>query len=325
MAILALALLAASLPATPSSFGYLTGLFLTLLGPLLPTKRALVALAGLAMVLGIAALRMSTADRTGMLRLPAGSPSHTGRLFEERDLALAGVLLSGPLHVLPRGELEGVLAATREAYSEMEADVGRVPTPVLHTSLLLQHPDGFDVVVFEPKAKTERALVFLHGYTGNTTLLCWLVAHPAAEAGLTTVCPSMDFIGRWASEPGERTLTATLAWLKARGVKRVVLGGLSNGGVGASVLAEGHRSEIEGLLLVSGSAPESSPPVVPALLLHGSRDSMMTVEVAREFAARSGGLARSVEVPEGHFALLMRRQELGFEIATWLRGLPPRP
>ena len=321
LGLLALGVLAAALPASPSSLGYLAALLLLLAGPALRWRSRRISLAGAGLLALVVAIRLASAPSVPLLRLPEGTPSLAGRLLEERDLSLFGARWAAPLGLFPEPEMRGVLPAMREAYAQL-GDEGSTGSPVLSTLLGRQAPGGFDLLVFEPRPRlSDTAVIFLHGYTGNFALTCWLVAHAANQAGELAACPSAGFAGRWASTEGAQILDATVGYLRReRGAKRFVLGGLSNGGIGASLLAFEHAGELEGLLLVSGAVPEASPPPVPTLLLHGANDSMMSVEVSRQFASRAQGRARLVEVPEGHFALLVRRRELGEEITRWLRG-----
>ncbi|MGC4117613.1 MAG: hypothetical protein QM765_24265 [Myxococcales bacterium] len=242
-----------------------------------------------------------------------------------------GARWGGALHLLPAPELEGVQDAMLGAYREMGARHGPTASPVLATMLGRQGAGRFDAVVFEapgPSTSPKGALVFLHGFTGNFTLTCWLAARAAGEAGLMTVCPSVGFDGRWWAGDGPATLEATLRWLERRGIQRVVLGGLSNGANGATVLAPQLAGRLSGLLLVSGGfADQQPPPQLPVLAIHGLRDRMVGIDGTRRYLAKAppNPSTRLVETPSGHFALLLEREELGRQIAAWLREVVPEP
>jgi pimeloyl-ACP methyl ester carboxylesterase len=98
--------------------------------------------------------------------------------------------------------------------------------------------------------------------------------------------------------------------LHARGVEQVILAGLSNGGLGASQL--GPHLPIAGLILISGAEHDAPSAGVPTLVIHGKHDTMTDPEEARRYATRHG--AKYVEVDAGHFAMLVRAEEVDREI-----------
>ena len=162
----------------------------------------------------------------------------------------------------------------------------------------------------------------LHGYAGNFAVYCWQMARSARAISALTVCPSVGPAGDWWSRQGEETLERTFSWLARRGVRRVYLAGLSNGGVGASVLvgrAAHPGLELRGLLLISGASTKVPPPRVPVLLVEGKHDSMMPARLMREVAHRAGRLATYVELDSGHFAFLDRHEKCEQAITSWLR------
>src|SRR4029077_9562922 len=117
-----------------------------------------------------------------------------------------------------------------------------------------QGPAAFDAIVIErarDAAPARSAVVFLHGFAGSFTLECWLVARAADAIGAITVCPATVLSGRWGDRDGERTLRATLDFLRARNIRRVYLAGLSNGAAGAAALAPRFAGSLAGLILIS--------------------------------------------------------------------------
>src|SRR5262249_44450006 len=154
----------------------------------------------------------------------------------------------------------------------------------------LERPTSFDLVrVGEASERAPQgAVVFLHGFGGNFTLPCWLVAQAARRAGLVTFCPSIRPAGDWWQADGEATLRRTVQIVRARGIDRIYLAGLSNGGIGASRLAPRMRGSFRGLVLISGAAADAPAPGVPALVIHGRRDAMVAVSVAARYASRTG-------------------------------------
>ncbi|MDB5215880.1 MAG: hypothetical protein JWO86_3807, partial [Myxococcaceae bacterium] len=141
----------------------------------------------------------------------------------------------------------------------------------------------------------------------NFDLPCWQIARAVAPAGVVTACPSTRWVGDWWSPAGEATLRRTVEVLRARGVDRIVLAGLSNGGFGAAKLARRMEGTFAGLVLISGADPATPPAGIPTLVIHGKHDTMTSYESARLYAANAG--AKFVTLDAGHFAMLVKGEE----------------
>lgn len=252
----------------------------------------------------------SSGTTVSMSDARGGSARLVDRLVDESDVAVAGTrvlvasgLLADDARVLP--------SAMRSAYEDMRREQGDAPSPVLATYLGMQRPAAFDLLMIEPPPEVARqedaAVIFLHGYAGSFALPCWQMARAVAPLGVVTACPSTRWVGDWWSPEGEATLRRTVDVLRARGAKRIVLAGLSNGGYGASRLAPRMKGAFVGVIVISGAAPDAAPPGVPTLAIHGARDTMAGVEEARGYAARTSG--RLVVLDAGHFAMLVRAEE----------------
>lgn len=250
------------------------------------------------------------------MRMPAngaeGGARFVDRLVDEGDMAVAGTRVLLAVGMLRDDQAE-LPSAMTDAYGEMRRDLGDAPSPVVATYLGLQEPDRFDLVIVEPDRAAEAtasprsALVFLHGFTGNFDLPCWQIARAVASAGVVTACPSTRWVGAWWSPAGEATLRRTVALLRARGVDRIVLAGLSNGGFGAAQLARRMNGTFAGLVLISGADPATPPAGIPTLVIHGRRDTIASYESARAYAAKAG--AKLMTLDAGHFAMLVRGEE----------------
>jgi pimeloyl-ACP methyl ester carboxylesterase len=313
--------------ATPSGWGYAVGAAVTAAGLLTKRWRRWRGLtrAGLGVLLLVASARLVLADGSGLhtLRLPDEGRRLANRLVAERDgtlFAAHALLLSGRL---PASDAREFVPALEAAFTRLHEAEGLSATPAIATWLGLQSPGSFDAVVIPPEDTTapETAVVFLHGYAGNFAVYCWQMARSARAISALTVCPSVGPAGDWWSRQGEETLERTFSWLARRGVRRVYLAGLSNGGVGASVLvgrAAHPGLELRGLLLISGASTKVPPPRVPVLLVEGKHDSMMPARLMREVAHRVGRLATYVELDSGHFAFLDRHEKCEQAITSWL-------
>jgi len=269
--------------------------------------------------LGAAALHVFAASHGASLAMTTtdgGGARWVGRLVDEGDGATLGAFLLVEAGALPDPDAPALPVAMHDAYAEMRAVEGDMPSPVLPTYAGLETAARADVVVIEPARPARGALLFLHGFGGNYALPCWEMARAAAEADLVTFCPSVGWRGEWANDEGQRTVVATLRMAHRRGLDRVWLAGLSNGAIGASLLAPRMRGSFRGVILVSGASPQAGAPGVPTLVLQGHRDALCPAAVARAYARRTG--AAYTDLDAGHFALLLRRREAHRAIAAWL-------
>ncbi|HVY49029.1 MAG TPA: hypothetical protein VHB21_24230 [Minicystis sp.] len=274
--------------------------------------------AGAAVVFATAVARRAEGDGVDLVGAGASPPGAVlDRAVDEGAVVVpiaAALAASGRLHDPEAARVPALLAAE---YARMRASAGTVPAPFVATYAGFQQPGAFDLLEVGAGAEEPRgALVFLHGYGGSFALPCWEVAQAARQARLATYCPSIGPSGAWWTRDGEATVQKTLAAVRARGIDRVWLAGLSNGAIGASRLAPKLRGQIRGLVLVSGAAPDARAPGVPTLVVQGKRDTMSPPSLAQGYARRTA--ARYVELDAGHFALLSQRDAALSAIAGFL-------
>ena len=278
-------------------------------------------LVGVAVVLGARVVVADDGEHLRAVPLPEGGRGGriVDRLVEEQDVVLSAAPLLGSLRMIPRGEGEGLTGALQTEYARMRGAEGAAPSPFASTVLGLDGPDAFDVLLHEAQgARGSVAVVFLHGYGGSFALPCWEVAAAAARVGMETACPSVGPRGDWWTPRGERIARETVRWVRGRGATRVVLAGLSNGGIGASRLAPRLRREIDGVVLLSGAAPVAPPRGLPVLVVHGRQDRMTSASVATRYARRAGRHGTLVLLPGDHFVLVHRAEQIQARLAEWL-------
>jgi pimeloyl-ACP methyl ester carboxylesterase len=107
--------------------------------------------------------------------------------------------------------------------------------------------------------------------------------------------------------------------LRESGARRIVLVGLSNGGIGAAHIAAHRRGTFVGLVLVSGADTSAGGAGVPTLVLQGRRDTMFGASASRAYANATH--ARYVDLPSGHFAMMLDAPVVDAAFATFLRSL----
>lgn len=245
----------------------------------------------------------------------AGASTPTERPSSEAPVAIGGTQLLVATGRIHDPDAPAVEEAMRAAYARMRADEDDAASPLR----VRTPPLAPDLLVYEPTLPGTTAVVFLHGYGGRFALPCWQVAHAVATLGVTTACPSIGTEGDWWTDAGQRVVRATVDALRAAGAQRVILVGLSNGGIGASRLAARMKGTFAGLALVSGADPAAASPGVPVLVVQGRRDAMSSAAGARMYAKRTGG--RYVELDAGHFALLLRADDAERAIRDFVASL----
>ncbi|WP_232293314.1 alpha/beta fold hydrolase [Stigmatella aurantiaca] len=322
--------------ASPSGWGYAVGAGVTSVGLLTYRWRRWRGLtrAGLGLLLLVMGSRLLLTERQGLrtVRLPDGGTRFVNRLFEERDGVLFAARLLPFSGFFPQEDARDLVPAMEAVFDQMHQLEGPIASPAIATWLGLQSAEAFDAVVVPPEgvSSPKTAVVFLHGFAGNLTVYCWQMARAARAISALTVCPSVGLMGDWWEPWGKETLERTYAWLAERGVQRVYLAGLSNGGMGASALAgqAAHPGlELRGLVLISGAQKEAVQSGLPMLLVEGKFDSRVPPRMVRDVARRAGRLATYVELDSGHFALLDRAEACEKAMSAWLldreRGDPP--
>jgi pimeloyl-ACP methyl ester carboxylesterase len=239
-------------------------------------------------------------------------------MIPERDAALGGSTVLMLLGAIP-DEPGVLLSGLRDGYSRMAEVEGSYPSPVLGTYVNGQTLDSSAMLRIAPErfGPPEASVPFLHGSGGNVSLFCWQVAQAAFSVGLETVCPSTDVTAFW-NRPEEIALVdRTIRSMRARGVRRIYLAGLSQGGIGVSQIAS--RFDVQGVILISGVSSHPEPVSVPTLILQGALDPRTTPEPARAYAEQLGVLATYREWDDAsHWLLLTHHAQVTQEMTHWL-------
>lgn len=323
-----LALAGLTLPGPPSSETMVATLALLAIvigGMIAPWRKpgAYAAQLGFLVLFGVIAFRLFTAGSGESVRASTGPGGTAGRVIDrllpERDVAIGGSGLLLALGKMP-ADRPGLVDALRDGYDRMRQAEGPVPSAILGTFVFGQHPDDHTLLRVSPPTRfnpPEAVVVFLHGFIGNVTLLCWQVAQAAIPVGLDVVCPSTGYEADWAGPDGVATVQATLRELRVQGVQRIYLAGLSAGAIGVSRIAA--SLEVEGVILISGASARARPAPVPTLVLQGALDRMTPPGPARAYARALGSQAEYREQEEaGHWMILSHHEWTAGHIRRWL-------
>jgi hypothetical protein len=321
--------LALSTPVSPSGSLYLIACVLIVFGALSAPWRQRhyrgIARLGMALVLAVVSVRIafpSPGTTLQLTTLPAQPGSRwLNRLFDEQDIVLFGERFAFQIGgMISTREGEQLLPILHAAYQTMKLEGATPLSPFMATYLNQQSPASFDAVIAEPLANSipTSGVIFLHGFAGNFTLQCWLVARAAQSIGAITVCPSVGWEGDWWTSQGEATVKRTLDYLQERRVRRIYLAGLSNGGVGVSYLGPRLRANLKGLILISGADPDAPMSGLPVLVVHSTHDERIPIALAQRYAQQAGNRGIFYELDGDHFVLVKRADAARDVIAAWL-------
>lgn len=228
----------------------------------------------------------------------------------ERDLVVSVASVAIAAGRVPRAEAASLDRHLAAAYDRMESEMPFLPSP--------RWGGNFDALLIAPPqaSASTRAMIFLHGYGGNSALECWAVARAAVQVHVATLCPSIGDQGAWWTPRGQAVVERAMAYLHRHGAREITLAGLSNGARGAAELA--GRVHVQRVLLVSGASRRTRARH-PTLLIQGTRDGMSSRGLARRYAQRSPQRIRLVEMEGTHFLLLERLDEIRDLVASFLR------
>jgi pimeloyl-ACP methyl ester carboxylesterase len=231
---------------------------------------------------------------------------------------------------------------TLDLYREMEQDSGfRALGSAMgwaYADLFGQPYDAGHYYLYIPQNRPVTplpAIVFLHGSMGNFKTYTWVWSSLAEELGYVIIAPSFGF-GNWREPGGVEAVVKALA--DAQTVveldeTRLYLAGLSNGGLGVSLLADAAPGRFRGLIFIS---PVMATEVVdrpafqsawagrPVLVVTGQADERVPVAYVTERAKRleRGGVAvKSILYPnEDHFLFFAQRERVIADVSRWLRA-----
>jgi pimeloyl-ACP methyl ester carboxylesterase len=310
-------------PGTWSGISYALGLFaLTIAGAARgrPWAKRL-ALGSAGALFATVLLRLATAARGDSLAMQTGA--HGGarlvdRVLDEEDLSVSAARTIRLTRFMGDPDVAVLPEKMSDAYGRMRAAQGDVPSPVVATYLGEQGPAADDEIEIGDVESSDGVVVFLHGSAGSFTLPCWEVSLAAERAHMATVCPATRWTGDWWSAGGEATVRDVVNRLRARGAKHLILAGLSNGGIGGSLLLPRFAGTFEGFVAISGAAPAAAAPGIPVLCVQGKYDTQVAASVVLAYAHRSSGTY--VELEAGHFALLVKEDEAVAAIARWFEA-----
>jgi dienelactone hydrolase len=327
VSLLSILYLSAGISISPSGVIYLIGCSLLVSGlicaPWLQRWGLILSLGGIVLLLITASIRIlfpPSGSKMNLITLPGPTnPRLLTRLFDEQDIVLFGAKAAPSIRFVSPLEYKDLIPELSQTYKEMRMQGVTPLSPALTTYLGQQHPEKFDALFAQPSsADSKTGIIFLHGFGGNFTLQCWLIAEAGSRIGATTLCPSTDPSGQWWQEQGLAILQESLNYMKQRGVKRIYLAGLSNGGIGSSRLADRFKNDLAGLILISGADPNATMTGLPVLVISGRDDERIPISLMEQYVSAAGSEATYVPFDGDHFLLLKQSDQVQDVIIHWL-------
>lgn len=330
MPLLVLIGMACILPITISGIGYLLACSLGIIGLILSPwmrRHTLLIISGTLLLIFIAGARIIMGERSNvrMVTLPQKTETRwLSYIVDEQDGLIFGEAFFHLIGGDSRDEHENLSASLFAVYSEMRKDGTVFPSPVPATYLNLQQPKSFDAIIIQPENEVgpKFAVIFLHGFMGNVSSQCWVIAQPVKELGGTTVCPSTGWMGQWWEPNGQDILQNTFDYLRSQGIQKIYLGGFSNGGFGLSRIASqfADEKELSGLFFIDGFTNGTAIKEIglPILIIQGTLDERVPLSVGRQFASEIGEMGTYAEINSDHFLIMKQPDQVQDVLGEWL-------
>ena len=227
-----------------------------------------------------------------------------------------------------------------EVYCEMQSDADFVDVgSVMHYAYAEIGGRPFDIghrYVYLPQhtdSKKLPVILFLHGSLGNFKGYLWVLKQFADAHKYAIIAPSFGF-GNWHRPGGTAAVEAARRYcVEHPGLDedRIILAGLSNGGLGVSRAALATPTAYQGLIYISGvleSGIVGSDEFAqgwmnrPILIVHGGRDARIPMTHVDKCL---GKMQRNSVHPdikiydnEDHFLFFSRRLEMSELIHEWI-------
>jgi len=226
-------------------------------------------------------------------------------------------------------------------YKELQKDSAFVETGSVmnyaYAEIWGSTSDVRHLYVYIPQHNSQKELpviLFLHGSLGNFKGFLWIWKQFADNHKFAIVAPGFG-LGNWHKPGGIETIEAARQFCAQHpelDPKRIILAGLSNGGMGVSRAARANPQSYQGLLYIS---PVMEKAVLishdfvqgwkdrPVLIIHGSQDKRIPQEYVGERVLElyQNDIRPDVKIynDEDHFLFFSKRHEIIEEIHRWIQ------
>ena len=265
-------------------------------------QRIMVVTAGLTLVLGMILLITTPTGRPGDESSVSQRFTNGGQfrrfaitnIIPEVDQVNLGFTLLAPIDpLLGWRQSREWQAVTMDIYREMEADpdfqqLGSVMGRSYNELIGLPYDVGH-YYLYIPENRPDGplpAVIFLHGSGGNFKAYTWVWSKLAEEMGFVLIAPGYGF-GIWNGDAGVDAVRRALddaSTVVEIDPDRVVLAGLSNGGLGVSYSGDAYPDRFKGLIFLS--------PVIEETVTEG--DHFLTAWKDRPVLIITGGADKRI-------------------------------
>ena len=239
-----------------------------------------------------------------------------------------------------RDQSRRVSEITMSLYRELESDkefheMGSV-LGFSYNEILGQPYDVGHYYLYVPQNRPEGempALLFLHGSGGNFKTYTWLLSKFAEENGFVIVAPSYGF-GNW-DNVGIQAAMRSLEDAKKQVLldeSTIYLMGLSNGGIGASIVAAAHPEQFKGLIYlspvfdvqtISQKSFQDSWLTKPMFVITGANDNRIPLAYVQQQVdkMKDAGMATKLKIfpNEDHFRFFSQPKSVLESLSTWIQ------
>ncbi len=266
-------------------------------------------------------------------------------LSEKEQLLLGGVVMSWLDQKFNGKFANEFLKSLEDTYDEMATDKSfhhlGSQLAYFYLDVLGLETDNLEILYYLPKkAKGEKqkipVLLFFHGAFGNWKSYLWMWKKFADEHGFAIVSPTFGN-GRWDLPQGRKNIKRTIAWIKKNNqldLNNILIGGISNGGIGASLVINDYNDDLstKGLILISPVLPDfvksnafvRNSKNMPLFIISGREDKRIAITKIEErvtFFRKEGLEVEFISMPDqDHYLILTKRDELVQNVGKWYLG-----
>jgi predicted esterase len=187
----------------------------------------------------------------------------------------------------PSATVEAVQAILRSGPPYGKAPVGVQPWIPVRVRDRAFHYGLYVPASYHP-TKDHALIICLHGagFTGDAYLERW---QPRLGDNYILACPTL-IQGTWWTRTAEELVLATIRSVQTRyriDPDRIILTGMSNGGIGAYLIGSHHAARLAGIAPMASGLDDVLLPFVenlrhtPVYIIHGKRDEVMPVDMSR--------------------------------------------
>ena len=284
----------------------------------------------------VRSVRFRTPVTPPVARFPAELQSHEPvfRLglnnMPEGALILGGLAAGSKELGLSSEQTSQLTALMTDVYGRISADTEMKASSALPYCFAPRKPSTGHYFLYlpDPVPEDPQCIIFLHGYGGNFLFYPWVLKEEFPDAVILVPSWGMSWYGgsttylRYMIDDAEKRIRKKL--------NHPLLMGISAGGRGGFRIYANDPDLFAGFVCIA-NAPESAVlPKLPSagsfLLLNGTRDEMVPVEVVRRIVSYLEQQIDSFlfkEIEGGHFFLLTHRKETFAVIRDFIDGLKP--